>query len=61
MLVITFYHQTEAAPADAKKEDPPKSPSLLAKLLAPFKAAGERVRSPKKDKKVRIRLHNVVS
>ena len=29
--------KAEAAPAEAKKEDRPKSPSILAKLLAPFK------------------------
>lgn len=46
------------AEGEAKKEDRPKSPSLLAKLLAPFKnekAKGEKKvkapKSPKKEKK----------
>jgi hypothetical protein len=42
--------QTEAAPAEVKKDDAPKSPGLLAKLLAPFKN-DKKVKAPKKDKK----------
>ena len=51
VLVVTPDHQAEAAPADAKKEDPPKSPSLLAKLLAPFNRGEKRAKSPKSPKK----------
>lgn len=51
MLVVTLDHQAEAAAADAKKEDPPKSPSLLAKLLAPFNRGEKRAKSPKSPKK----------
>jgi hypothetical protein len=68
VLVVTFDHQTEAAAADAKKEDAPKSPSLLSKLLAPFKNVEKRAKSPKSPKKekkeeskVRMRLHHVMS
>lgn len=51
MLVITLDSQAEGAAADAKKEDAPRSPSLLAKLLAPFKQGVERVKTPKSPKK----------
>ncbi|KAI0302085.1 hypothetical protein BC826DRAFT_497207 [Russula brevipes] len=41
---------TEAAP-DAKKEDVPKSPSLLSKLLASFKNVERKSKGPKSPKK----------
>jgi len=56
-------HQAEAAPADAKKEEPPKSPSLLAKLLAPFKNTEKKPKapkSPKKEKKEEVKVRGVV-
>jgi hypothetical protein len=59
----TLYHQAEAAPADAKKEDPPKSPSLLAKILAPFKNVEKKAKapkSPKKEKKDEVKVRGGV-
>jgi hypothetical protein len=56
-------HQAEAAPADAKKEEVPKSPSLLAKLLAPFKNTEKKAKapkSPKKEKKEEVKVRGVV-
>lgn len=52
-------NKTEAAPADAKKEDPPKSPTnILAKLLAPFKNV-KVPKSPKKEKKEDIKVGDI--
>lgn len=52
------FLKAEEVKKDEKKEDRPKSPSILAKLLAPFKGdKAEKVKkvktpkSPKKDKK----------
>jgi hypothetical protein len=56
----TLYHQAEAAPADAKKEEPPKSPSLLAKILAPFKNVAKTPKSPKKEKKDEVKVRGSV-
>jgi len=57
MLLNTLCHQAEGAPADAKKEDVPKSPSLLSKLLAPFKneKKAKAPKSPKKEKKEEVK------
>ena len=55
-------HQAEAAPADAKKDEAPKSPSLLAKLLAPFKNTDKKTKapkSPKKEKKDEVKVRGV--
>jgi hypothetical protein len=45
---VPHRYQAEAAPADAKQEEPPKSPSILHKILSPFKKAPK---SPKEKKK----------
>ena len=54
--------QSEASPADAKKEDPPKSPSLIAKILAPFKNDKKikAPKSPKKEKKEEVKVRTSV-
>jgi hypothetical protein len=60
---LTSYSQaeTETSSAGVKKEEKPKSPSLLAKLLAPFKGE-KKVKTPKvkKEEKVCIILHLIV-
>jgi hypothetical protein len=58
LSLIVLDNKTEAAPADAKKEDPPKSPSILAKLLAPFKNV-KAPKSPKKEKKEEIKVGDI--
>ena len=54
--------QSEASPTDAKKEDPPKSPSLIAKILAPFKndKKTKAPKSPKKEKKEEVKVRTGV-
>jgi hypothetical protein len=54
--------QSEASPTDAKKEDPPKSPSLIAKILAPFKndKKVKAPKSPKKEKKEEVKVRTSV-
>jgi hypothetical protein len=53
--------QSEASPADAKKEDPPKSPSLIARILAPFKN-DKKTKAPKspKEKKEEVKVRTSV-
>ncbi|KAH9063387.1 hypothetical protein EDB87DRAFT_178494 [Lactarius vividus] len=43
--------EAEPTPAEAKKEDHPRSPGLLAKILAPFKSVEKKVKAPKSPKK----------
>ena len=47
-LVLIHVVKAEEAP---KKEEHPKSPSLLAKLLAPFKSIEKKVKPKKLEKK----------
>jgi hypothetical protein len=63
-FLLVLNRQAEDAPTEAKKEDAPKSPSLLAKLLAPFKASDKKAKapkSPKKEKKEEVKVRACVS
>ena len=58
-LFIALVSQADVNSTDAKEGEPPRSPSLLAKLLAPFKSVERKVRapkSPKKEKKEEIKV-----
>ena len=67
MVLLCFSsplnHQAEPASEDAKKEEPPRSPSLLAKILAPFKNVEKKAKapkSPKKEKKEEVKVRGDV-
>jgi hypothetical protein len=59
LLIYRLGSQADVTSADAKKDDHPRSPSLLSKLLAPFKNLEQKVKapkSPKKEKKEEVKV-----